>query len=173
LAFAWGAGDTSGHGELRVVTTVPAETHSAVGARITKVHCVSTSSLGAGHGPGVFEHRRGHLITPVIYRTRQLVSTGVIFWNGTNRPHRRPGRRRRDRPTPWTRSQEHGERLPEAVSGNAPTCRRSRSRSLAPLAKARDHRLGQSHRSLEIGSRGRQGPLHCHGGYRAFPGLRI
>jgi len=35
---------------------------SAVGARVTTVHCVSTSYVGAGHGPGVFAHRRGHLL---------------------------------------------------------------------------------------------------------------
>ena len=36
---------------------------SAAGARVATVHFVGTSSLGAGHGPGVLVHRRGHILS--------------------------------------------------------------------------------------------------------------
>ena len=35
---------------------------SAARARVATVHCVGTSYVGPGHGPGVFAHRRGHLL---------------------------------------------------------------------------------------------------------------
>src|SRR5665213_3071890 len=47
-------------------------------ARFTTVHCVSTSFVGAGHGPGVFPHRRGHYVS-----TRRLsIPTAPV--NGRN-----------------------------------------------------------------------------------------
>ena len=62
MGIAWGAAVGPRPANPRGFIVVPGSEDSAAEARVTTVHCVSTSQLGAGHGPGVLAHRRGHLL---------------------------------------------------------------------------------------------------------------
>ena len=61
LDIAW-SGAVAEPANPRAFIVVPGGENSAAGARVTTVHYVSTSYVGAGHGPGVLPHRRGHLL---------------------------------------------------------------------------------------------------------------
>ena len=62
MDIAWGAAARHEPTNPRAFRVMLGSEDSAAGARVTTVHCVSTSYVGAGHGPGVLAHRRGHLL---------------------------------------------------------------------------------------------------------------
>lgn len=84
MDIAWGA--TVGHGTAnpRALPVMLESDDSAAGAHFTTVHCVSTSQVGAGHGPGVLQHRRGHLLLIDNSISAHCQVSTVRSWSGTN-----------------------------------------------------------------------------------------